>query len=308
MSSSYRRRVPAKTGRRVRSLGYAKALTYSTPLMPSMGSKKRYGKPAGYAPRVTDKSQQGMVNTFVPAFNKNKVYAKVRYAAAALTFTASTGVVGTYVFAANGLTDTNITGGNLLPAGYSQLISAYEHYTVYRSKMTVIVTNNSTTPTIALLSLHPDNVGDTDPSNVLEKPYSSMIQLEPAGIYGSSKTLSLLCSVSKFFGEPVTKATSIYRGDAVSNPTEMVYYHLQCYGLKGGSAEVFFQVKIDFDAMWTEPRDLLPSLSDDIMKMVIADYKKKREEVKEIKEIKEEPISIEIPNQPSSGLMSLFSK
>nr|QQL09538.1 capsid protein [Marmot associated feces circular DNA molecule 3] len=249
--------------------------------------------------KMANRSEQGMSNSFVPATAKPKFYGKLRYGAAALTFTATTGQVASYVFSANGLFDPNITGGALAPAGFNQLITLYEHYIVYRSKITVIFTNNSTTPTMVAIAAEPDVSASTDPSNMLELPFEQIVQLEGASGYGSTKTLEMSLDVSKYFGERVTSATSIYRGDAVSNPTEQVYFHCKAYGLKGGSAEVFMQVKIEFDAVFTEPRELSATLNAQISKMVI-------DEAKHISEAKAKDVQPSIVQASSGGLMSMF--
>lgn len=225
-----------------------------------------------------DKSELGMSNSFVPGLTKAKFRSRLRYGAASLSFTASTGLVGTYVFTANGLFDPNITGGALSPAGFAQLIATYEHYTVVSSKISVIFTNNSTTPTIVAIALEPDVSGSTDPNNMLELPFEQIVQLEPAGAYGSSKTLAMSTSLSKYFGVDVMDSQSLYRGDATSNPLEQAYYHLKCFGLKGGSAEVFITVKIEYTAMFTEPRELSPSLTASVLQMVLAESKERKEE------------------------------
>lgn len=217
-----------------------------------------------------------MTNRFVPALRSAKFRGRLRYGAGALNFTATTATVGTYVFTANGLFDPNITGGSLSPAGFAQLIGSYEHYVVTHSTATIIFTNNSTTPTMVGLALNADVTETTDINNMLELPYEQLVQLEPAGMYGSSKTLSLSANLSKYFGENVAKTTSLYRGDAASNPTEQAYFHCMAFGLKGGSADVFMTVKIEYTAWFTEPRELSPSLSAQLLKLVLAEDEEKK--------------------------------
>lgn len=251
--------------------------------------------------KMYNRTEQGMVNGFVPATTTARFFGKCRYGASAITFTASTGLAGSYVYSANGMFDPSVTGGALQPAGFAQLMSLYEHYTVYRSKMTVTFTNNSTTPTMASLSLQADvSAISTDTNNVLELPYSQLVQLEGSPSYGSSKTLSMTCNCSKYFGVPVTKANSIYRGDVISNPQEQVYFRLSIFGLKGGSAEVFVTVKIEYQAIFTEPRELSPTLQNQLMNLVIAEQHSEHVEVK-----KSELPEIKIP---APGLLSgIFS-
>lgn len=223
----------------------------------------------------------GFSNSFVPALSKPKFFGRLRYGAAALNFTASTASVGTYVFSANGLFDPNITGGSLSPAGFSQLISSYEHYTVSHAKITVIFTNNTSSQTMVGIALEPDATGSSDINNMLELPYEQMVQLEAGPAYGSSKTLSMSVNLSKYFGENVLKTTSLYRGDAISNPTEQAYFHCKAFNIKGSTADVYMTVKIEYSATFTEPRELSPSLQAAVLRLVVAEQKERerREEV-----------------------------
>lgn len=230
-----------------------------------------------YGPRV-DRSEQGIQNTFVPAFNRPRFRGKLRYGATSLNFTSSTGLIGRYVFSANGIFDPNVTGGSLSPAGFSQLMTNYEHYVVTHSQMQVIFTNNGTTPALVALALHSDNVGSTDPNNMLELPFEQLVQLEPATAYGASKTLSMSANLSRFFGINVLQNSALYRGDLTSNPSEQAFYHCLCYGLKGGTADVYITVKIEYTAMFTEPRELTPSITSGLLALVLKDEERKRRE------------------------------
>jgi len=223
-----------------------------------------------------DKAEMGMSNSWVPALSRPKFKGRLRYGAAALELTAATSTVGNYVFTANGLFDPNITGGALQPAGFAQLITDYDHYTVMASEITVIFTNNTTTPTIVGIALEADLTTSTDINNMLELPYEQIVQLEGSGIYGSSKTLTLKANLNKFFGENVLKSTYVYRGDALSNPIEQAYFQCKAFGLKGGSADVFMTVKIEYTAMFTEPRELSPSLTKQIQLLVMGEAKEKK--------------------------------
>ena len=219
----------------------------------------------------------GIQNSFVPGLNKPRFRAKLRYGAASLNFTSLTSQVGRYVFTANGLFDPNITGGALAPAGFSQLISTYEHYTVTRCNAQIIFTNNSTTPALVAMAVQADTSGSNDPNNMLELPFEQVVQLEPSSAYGSSKTLSMSIDLSRFFGEPVLGDQALYRGDATSNPPEQAYLTCFCYGLKGGAADVFMTVKLEYHAVFTEPRELTPSLTRSMLALVLREDDRKRE-------------------------------
>lgn len=226
---------------------------------------KKAGGPSGTA------SVDGMIrNGFTPGLSKLTFLGRLRYGAASLNFTSTTGAIGRYVFTANGLFDPNITGGALAPAGFSQLMLSYNHYVVLRANITAIFTNNATTPSIVGIVVHGDTSGSSDPSNMIELPWSEMTDLTPYGVYGSTKTLKMSVDISKFCGDKV-RNDPIYRGDVLTNPSEQCYFHCLTYGLKGGSSDTFITVRIDYEAIFTEPRELNPSLLRNVLALVTTD-------------------------------------
>ena len=62
-----------------------------------------------------------------------------------------------------------------------------------------------------------------------------------------------------------------YQGTILTNPAEQVYFHALAYGLKGGSAEVFMQVKIEYTSWFLEPRELSPALAKQIENLTITE-------------------------------------
>lgn len=215
-------------------------------------------------------------NGFVPTFKNPSYRAKLRYGAASINFTATTASVGRYVYSANGLFDPSVTGGALAPAGFAQLMLSYEHYVVLRAKATIIFTNNGTTQCMVGLALNADSTGSSDPSNMLEYPMENLVVLDPSTQHGATRTLTLGVDCSKFFGTDV-KDASITRGDVISNPTEQVYFHALCYAVKGGTADVFMNVIIDYEALFTEPRELSASLTGNLLNLVKSEERRKKE-------------------------------
>lgn len=238
---------------------------------------KAAGNGVGFSAPSSSSSQ---INTFVPAFGQTSVERQLRYGAAVLTFLSSTNQVGRYVFTANGLFDPNITGGALSPAGFASLMTFYNHYLVRRARISVIFTNNSTNPTVVGIGMSGDTSGTSDPSNQLELSKEQFTFLNPLGVDGSSKILKMSVDCEKYFGTD-TKADPTFRGDAISNPVEQVYFHLWAYAVKGGTAETYIQVIIEYDAMFFEPRDLLPS--DSRFKAIQAELREKSSRTEERK-------------------------
>jgi hypothetical protein len=212
-------------------------------------------------------------NSFVPAFNRLSFDGRIRYGAASINMTATTGQVGTYVYTANGLFDPSISGGTLQPAGFNQLMLSYDHYIVYKSRASITFTNNTTTPVCVTLRLHSDSTGTTDPSNLLEASQEQITVLDPSTTYGSTRTLVMDCDVSVMNGlrRGTIFSDPLFRGDVLSNPQEQTYFHACCFGVKGGSADVFMNVVIDYWARFVEPRELSPSLTKTLIGVVRRD-------------------------------------
>lgn len=231
------------------------------------------------APRSGSASMlaSGVTNTFVPGYMSDHYRTRLRFGAASIAFSASTGLVGRYVYAANGLFDPSITGGSLQPAGFAQLMLSYNHYYVTSATIRVMFTNNSNTPAIVGLAINADAVGSSDPSNTLELPREQFTDLTPVGVYGSTKTLTLRVSIAEFLGTN-PKDNPQLRGNVSSNPVEMSYFHCWAYGLKGSNADFFMNVDIDYTAVFCEPRDLGPSLTAQISRLLIETEQKVVEE------------------------------
>lgn len=240
------------------------------------------------APRETWNGKEGgpglvpinqlITNSFIPAFNKLSYNGRLRYGAAGLQFTATTGTVGNYFFTANGLFDPNISGGSLRPAGFDQLMLSYDHYVVTKSRCSVVLSNNGTSSVVVCLRVDADSTGTTDPNNLLEQPQAQIVTLEPQGVYGSTKTLTLDCDVARYNGLPNRQILSdpVFRGDVASNPVEQSYFVLSTYGVKLDASVVNFQVVIDYWATFQEPRELSPSLSNSLISFVREDAVRKK--------------------------------
>jgi len=218
-------------------------------------------------------------NSFVPAFNRMSYNACLRYGQAVINLTAATSLANAYVFSVNGLFDPSVTGGSLQPAGFAQLMLSYDHYVVTKARASVIFTNNGTSSAIVSLRVNDDATVTTDPSNLLELPQEQIVFLDPAAGYGSSKTLSIDCDVAAYNGIGKSILSDpVFRGDVVSNPTEQSYFHCGVFAVKGGTADVYLTVVIDYYATFQEPRVLSPSLTKTLTSLVKRDALLHKEE------------------------------
>lgn len=233
---------------------------YSRFKKPMYKKKKKKAK-GPFKVRVSkaNKADQGFVNTFVPLVYKPKFYGKLRYGQTAINLAGGTSQVGYYTFTANGLFDPSISGGSLQPAGFVQIMGIYEHYRVVYATAKMTITNNSTTPVmVGLVVSDAPALTSVDPANNLEGPYANWVNLEPATAYGATKTLCTRLSMAKYFGVKNVD-DNVYRGDVLSNPVEQVYFMIKSFAIKGGATDIFINAVIEYSAIFTEPREMVPS-------------------------------------------------
>jgi len=172
------------------------------------------------------------------------------------------GLAGTawYNFSANGLYDPNVTGTGHQPLGFDQLMLMYDHYTVIGAKITVTVVNTDATyPQIIGIKVADEVQSETNVSRVIE---NGNVNYTTIGAYKSDQavvTLSRKLSIKKFFRKPIND--SEFQGSASANPTEQVFFSIFCSNTTDSfdSAAVRFHVKIDYIAVFREPKLLTQS-------------------------------------------------
>lgn len=185
------------------------------------------------------------------------------------------GAMSSYVFSVNGLYDPNVTGTGHQPAGFDQMMVFFDHYVVVHSKATVTWANaaSASTPQIAL-SLNSTVTPVTDPVVLNETGYVARDILNVAGTNDGIKTTSMTCDVSKFQGVPIPKDNPELWGSATANPVEQSYFNLSAWeGLSSTSAVVRFEIMIEYDAWFIEPRKVSSSLASSLHKLLITEEK-----------------------------------
>lgn len=164
------------------------------------------------------------------------------------------GSAGGYMYACNGMWDPNITGGGHQPMGFDTAMAFYEHYTVTDAKYSIRFFNKSVTPMAIGAYLSPDPTILTNPQQINE---NGMIKQKWIGNVngGGVSTINFSVNMNKYFGKNAFNEDD-YRGDAASNPAELVYLILFAYSpdLAASSTTVPFEIDIKFRAKFTEPR------------------------------------------------------
>lgn len=173
-----------------------------------------------------------------------------------ITITPVTGLVGSYIFRTNSLTDPNLTGVGHQPRGYDQLMSLYDHYTVIGAKITARFFISSTQPTVVGITVKDDSVGLTDPEDYME---SRVLKTRSIGARGASQsictTLSMSINPNRFLGIRNPMSSALVRGAISASPVESAYFHLFAFDPTGDTpGAVSVDVTIDFTAVLTEPQ------------------------------------------------------
>lgn len=140
--------------------------------------------------------------------------------------------------------------------GFDQMMSFYNHYTVFRSRCKVVLQNTSTTltPSVGIM-LSGSNVVTSSIEQTVENGDLVFAALGYAGAQGSMSRLSRSCNCAEFQGIDDIMDDSAMRGDAASNPVEQMYYHVIAWNpFTATQVTVYYQVVIEYDAVFHEPR------------------------------------------------------
>lgn len=182
-----------------------------------------------------------------------------------------TGLGVGYVYSANGLYDPDISGTGTQPMGFDQMMVFYEHYTVFSARIRVTFRNFSTAISpIVYIAARGDTVVFTSPEQIMETGNSVSTQLLPANITGSLKELTMTVRCAAFLGFDDLMDSNVARGDIASNPAEGVFFHVGCFNNEASATGVVqFQVRIEYDAVFSEARVITPSLSRRIRALLV---------------------------------------
>jgi hypothetical protein len=190
--------------------------------------------------------------------------ARLNYHTYADIFTGVSGLCGTYIFAANGLYDPDITGTGHQPIGFDQMMFFYYHYTVIRAKITVSFRNNSTSvPAWCAISRNGSSTAVTSPDELIESGNIEYHRINRSPDWGCIQKFSLDMDVGDFSGVANLLDDPEHRGAISSNPTDVEYFHISVWNSTDSTSfTVNADVLIEFEAIFTEPRKLASSLSD----------------------------------------------
>lgn len=199
------------------------------------------------------RSLMGLGNIRTAGFPK-KLKSRLRYVQQD-DVNAGIGSVDVKVFSAVGLYDPYTTGVGNQPRGFDQLMTAYDHYRVTKSKITVSFYNDGAVPVMVGINLRDSPSVASSLIGYAEQGLCRYDMLGLTTIGQTPLTLSLNYDSKKFFDRTYDDHQG--RGSATANPAEDVNFHVWCAAI--GSTDpgnVRLVITIDFEAEFTEPAPL----------------------------------------------------
>jgi len=224
------------------------------------GSQKQIGKSAragdlvgGFKSAATSLSRvsEGFMPLFPPRVRKVLRY----HTNVSVAITA--GAVNNYIFRANDLFDPDLSGTGHQPMGFDQMMVFYNHFAVESCRICVNAANTAAGSLHAGVRLDASLTPLTSPDQIIEFGGTTYDVLEAKNAYGSSKTFDLTVDIPRIQGIPRQNITTDpnLRGDAGTSPVELTYFHLFAWDPNGISGTVNFDVILEFNAWFMEPRD-----------------------------------------------------
>jgi len=184
-----------------------------------------------------------------------------------ISITTTAGAVATYVFRANDLFDPDFTSTGHQPMGFDQMMLSYNHFCVLKARIKVTFKNYTSVSQTVAIRQDATSSPLTVINRILEFGGVVSTSLGQAGTFGSEQNLIMDVNIPRLQGvnETTALADPTLRGDAATSPTELTYFHLQAWDAAGNGANIQCQVMLEQLAMFTEPRDLIESLSDRLL-------------------------------------------
>lgn len=201
-----------------------------------------------------------VIQRSIPLFSA-RTTKRLRYSTN-IQLASTSGAVTSYVFAANGLFDPDVTGTGHQPMGFDEMMVYYNHYTVAQARLQAVCKCVSSTKMTVGIKYDGAATPVTVVDRLVEDGASVIEYLELGTTMGSTKRLEMGLDIARVQGisrKALTADTSL-RGTSSANPSELSYFHVQVWDAAGQSGTVNIDIIIDFVAIFTEPRDATTSL------------------------------------------------
>lgn len=213
------------------------------------GGSKRSKSIVSKVPRPRFKllqSHQSKVQTSLKAV--------LTYAEPGIGLNPGAGLAATYVFAANGLYDPNITGVGHQPTGFDQLMALYNEYVVVGSTIKVSFTNyDNANPQVVGIALLDFPTTSNDIRNYIENGYCTWTTLSQRGGGKDTITLNHKADIRKFSNQDII-AEDNFKGVVSANPTDTHYFHVFAVAADNttDSGIVICTIEINYDCIFRD--------------------------------------------------------
>lgn len=215
----------------------------------------------------TKKTSQGRGNKFVSYMKLSPKYALVnlgqgfpdkiktvlRYSQV-VTVTGTTGVIGNYLFRANGLYDPDYTSTGHQPMYYDQFVALYNHWVVTKSKITIKPVRNTSESTgchVALLQNDDTTVLSTMQA-MIEMGKAKYQMMDPRS---GGKVMSQQFDARKVYGGNPLDHSQL-QGSVGSDPSELTFFQISTQASDFASTvSVDVDVLIEYEVVFTELKD-----------------------------------------------------
>lgn len=164
-----------------------------------------------------------------------------------------------YIFSANGLYDSNVTGVGHQPLGFDQMMAMYDHSTVIASKINVSFQNTDpNNACVVAITAQDNNVATLTAAEIIENGHTRWTTIGTKGSGKEITNLGMKCNPNKYLSISNPLSDSTVKNSIVSNPAEQVYYLVYAFPNTSGvdATDVLCTVTIDYTVILTEPKKL----------------------------------------------------
>lgn len=168
------------------------------------------------------------------------------------------GINAIEVFRANGLYDPYVTGAGNQPRGFDQWMTIYDHWYVKRSKIIVELHNgDSTNEMVVGVAIRDDTTTEVTTNEYAEQNAITKM----LGRVGSSHNHAVITRYFNYAKQNFQKyVCEQNRGTISADPQEQGFFHVFAGSPWGqDAANAYYTVKIIYDVLFTELKDVPPS-------------------------------------------------
>jgi hypothetical protein len=209
-----------------------------------------------------------VIEKTIPLFKAREIK-RLRYSTS-FSLATTAGAVNSYVFAANGLYDPDVTGTGHQPMGFDEMMLYYNHFCVLNCKIQVIAKCVSSSRLTICLRMDGSSTPLTVIDRIVEVGGAVIDYLDLGTTYGGITRLELAVDIAKLQGisRSALTADSTLRGTVAANPSELSYFHFQVWDAAAQTGTVNCDVVMDFVSVFMEPRDITESITERVKTLV----------------------------------------